>query len=84
MYPPQSQIISRFGFFRFIGFAMHLNIYMSRCIVKGTNVEIPKRPIIWEGGSKKLKEHQHRHFVNPQVKLTNTTTSDTLFSNFLA
>ena len=42
---PSSQIIGLFGFFRYIAFAMHLDIH-------NVYLERPKQPIIWNGGSR--------------------------------
>jgi len=50
---PPFQNIGRFGFSRFIYFAMYLDIYIyeSRYIAKYMNLEKSKRPTFWNGGS---------------------------------
>jgi hypothetical protein len=45
---------------------------MSRYIVKTMHLEIPKRPIIWNGGSTKQREHA----TGPQSQITSPTDSN--------
>ena len=49
---PQFQIIRRFGFFRYIAFAMYVDKCISKCIAKTMYLEKPKHLIIWNGGSR--------------------------------
>jgi hypothetical protein len=58
---PPFQIISRFGFSRYIDHAMHLDIYiMSRYMAKTMYLEKPKRLIISNGGSR-CQGIEHRY-----------------------
>jgi hypothetical protein len=49
-YIPLPQITIRFDFFRYIAFAMHLDI-VSTCIAKFMYLQKGKRIVIWDGGS---------------------------------
>jgi hypothetical protein len=42
-----------FSISKFTIFVMHLHIYLSRYIITTMNLGLPKRPIIWNGRSRK-------------------------------
>ena len=49
---PPFQNVGYFDFFRFIYFAMDLDIcFFSRCIANTINPKKPKQPTFWNGGS---------------------------------
>jgi len=57
---PPSQITIRFGFLRYIFFAMYLDIVTyctSRCIAKYMYLEKLKWIVIWKGGSSTFEKH---------------------------
>jgi hypothetical protein len=46
---PLFPFVGRFGISRFTFFVMCLNKYLSRYIITTMNVDLPKRPKIWNG-----------------------------------